>query len=122
MLAFLGLFFIVIATVGIVAYIYLSEEYRKWVISFFFCLFLISVFVYVRSIDIVDYALATDTELKLIYFKKEALSVASFWCTAIIIAMTLVSLPKKLEKLKNNKLPIFSIVLFTGLLLFVWRM
>lgn len=122
MLTFLLLFIIIFASVGIVAYLYLSESYTKWIVSMVFCFALIAVFVYSRQIVIGNYTELKDSGSKLTYFRKESLSVVSYWCTAIITGMTLISLPKTISKLKENKLPVFSIVLFLTILVMVWNL
>lgn len=121
MFAFLLLFFIILSSVGVVAYMYCSEEYNRWIASFILSLLFVGIFIYVRRIDVLKYANLTSDELKVIHFAKESLSVASFWCTAIITAMTIVSLPKNFEKLKVNKFPLFSIIFFSITLLMVWN-
>lgn len=108
MLAFVLLFFIMVITVGMCAYLYSSENTVKWIITFSFSFLLLILFYYVRTLEIKDgLSLAEQNYMR---FFKESLGTMSYWCTVVLLFMSLISFPKvSFESIKKN---IFAIIYY----------
>lgn len=103
MLVFVLLFFIMVISVGLSAYIYLSESKWRWVLVLLFTAMLLSLFIYVRLNPVPD-GLGI-VEQKYRFFFRESLGAMTYWCAVVLLLVSVFSIPKSsLKDLKYNAL------------------